>query len=55
MSISICLITTAVCLSVDICALRIFESDLSRATAFTSERTFGKEIDDKPISQRETH
>ena len=55
MSISICLITTAVCLSVDICALRIFESDLSRDTAFTSERTFGKEIDDKPISQRETH
>ena len=55
MSISICLITTAVCLSVDICALRILESDLSRDTAFTSERTFGKEIDDKPISQRETH
>ena len=36
MSISICLITTAVCLSVDICALRILESDLSRDTAFTS-------------------
>ena len=52
MSISICLITTA---DVDICALRILESDLSRDTAFTSERTFGKEIDDKPISQRETH